>query len=117
MLYELKCKNCNGALNPKTLKCEYCGSQYREKNDNGKITYFQTVPAKTEVLRAQVSVPDRMMRSVDTDTISKYTLEEISCLLAKELMKYAKIETMYEPLTMTQIISGTVRVVEPDFRF
>ena len=116
MLYELKCKNCNGALNPKTLKCEYCGSQYREKNDNGRMVYIQTCPAKTEVLMAQVSVPDELVMR-DAEGIAKHTLNEMSNLLAEELIKFVKFEKEYDIHTMTQIIRGTVRVVEPDFRF
>ena len=30
-LYELRCKNCGGELDPGSLKCHYCGSQYERK--------------------------------------------------------------------------------------
>lgn len=117
MLIELKCKNCDGALDPKTLKCPYCGSQYKEMYEGGKMVYVQTCPAQIETLRARVNVSNEMVMMADAEGLSRYALNEMAHALAQELLRYTKIEKKYDPYTMTQIIGGTVRVVKPDFRF
>lgn len=118
MLEELRCTHCDAPLNPNTLKCEYCGSQYERKQDGGNTHYIQTCPAQIQTLKAQVQVSNEIVHIMGSaDQISRHTLNEMSRVLADEVLKYAKIEHTYEPHTMTQIIRGTVRVVEPDFRF
>ena len=117
MLEELKCSNCGAALNPNTLKCEYCGSQYAKKEEQGLIHYIQTCPAQVATLGAVVGIPDEVMRYGSADQASEYAVKELTHKLAEALMPYTKIETMRDPYTMSQMIRGTIRVVEPDFRF
>lgn len=116
-IYALECKNCGGKLNPETLRCDYCGTQYERENQNGVVHYIQTCPAEVKVLRAQVKIPNEHIMMGDAERISEYTLKEMAHCLANELLKYTKIEKEYDPYTMTQMIRGTVRVVKPDFRF
>lgn len=117
MLEELKCSNCGAALNPNTLKCEYCGSQFAKKEERGLISYIQTCPARVETLGAAVSVSEESMQYMSADQVSEYAVRQITHKLAEALTPYVKLETMRDPYTMSQIIRGTIRVVEPDFRF
>ena len=120
-LYELKCRNCGGALDPKTLKCPYCGSQYERKNehmgDMVRPVYIQTCPAQLTPLQYQMRVSDEAMRYYPQEEMARICMEEITHELAKALVPYVKIETQRDLCNMQQIIRGTVRVVEPDFRF
>lgn len=115
----LICKNCGGGINPNTLKCEYCGTQYREEFTDGLVRplVVQSCPANIKVLGTQVSVSEWMFRDVPPERIAEFTMKDISRSLAEALAPYIKLETERNPVTMTQIIRGTVRVVEPDFRF
>ena len=116
-LEALRCKYCNGHIDPHTLMCEYCGTQYREENRLGEVHYIQTCPAPIQVLRSQVVMTDEAIRHTSPEHMSEYAIKVLSRNLADALAEHMKVETYYEPGTMTQIIRGTVRVVEPDFRF
>lgn len=120
-LYELRCRNCGGALDAKTLKCNYCGSQYERKNehmgDTVRTTYIQTCPAQLVPLAYQMRVSDEAMRYYPQEEVAEMCMKEITHALAKALVPYVKIETQRDLCNMQQIIRGTVRVVEPDFRF
>lgn len=117
MLEELKCINCGAPLDQATLKCEYCGSQFAKKEERGLIHYVQTCPAQVATLGAQVGISDETMRYMPADQVSDFTIRELKYKLAEALMPYMKIETHRDPCTMTQMVRGTIRVVEPDFRF
>jgi hypothetical protein len=116
-LEELRCRNCQAPLNPITYKCEYCGSQYEKKIEHGVTHYIQTCPAKVQTIRSQVSVPDEVMCRMSEEDIARYTMNEMVHHLAEALAPYTKIETEKDYMLCRQIIRGTIRVVEPDFRF
>lgn len=117
MLEELKCVNCGAPLDLLTLKCEYCGSQFAKKEERGLIHYVQTCPAQVATLSAQVNISDEAMRYGSADQISEFAVRQLTRNLAEALMPYMKIETYRDLYTMTQMVRGTIRVVEPDFRF
>lgn len=114
---KLICESCGAPLNPNSLKCEYCGTHYKRDYREGVTHYIQTCPAKVEVLASQISIPDMAIRHLDAEQAAEYATKELARGLAEALMPYMKIETHYEPIQMRQVIRGTVRVVEPDFRF
>lgn len=116
-LIELTCKNCGGSLDPVTLKCEYCGTRYAKKEERGVTHYIQTCPAKVQTVAAQVCVSEIMLHRAPADEVSEFTMRELTHYLAEALAPYMKIETTKDLCNMTQIIRGSVRVVEPDFRF
>lgn len=117
-LVELRCNNCGAALDPKTLKCSYCGSQYERKNQGAFTHYIQTCPASTQVLRAKARIPDlAIMCGGDPEELAEHARRKIVHSLAEALTPYIKFDTMRDPLTQSQIIGGTIRVIEPDFRF
>ena len=118
---ELKCKNCGASLHGDKyehfVKCEYCGSEYEMHNEFGKVYYIETCRAKVECLGCQIRVDDEMLLHMPPDEVSNYAIKRLTRSLAEELAQYMKIETERDPMTMTQIIRGTIRVVKPDFRF
>lgn len=115
----LICKNCGGSINPRTLKCEYCGTQYKEEFADVPVRplVIQSFPESIKVLATKVEVSEFMMRDVPPERIAEFTMVDIARSLAEALAPYIKLETERDPVRMTQVIRGTVRVVEPDFRF
>lgn len=117
-LCQLRCENCNGALYPKTLTCPYCGAQYERASDlMGSIHYIQTCPAKTSTLGYVMSVDEFDMERIPQEALAEHCMREMTYKLAEALVPYIKIETERDILTRRQIIRGSVRVIDPDFRF
>ena len=115
----LVCENCGGKINPNTLQCEYCGTQYKEEFKDGAIQHIvvQSCPAEIKVLATRVSVSEEMMYRMPPERIAEFTMKDITRSLAEALAPFVKLETERDPMARTQVIRGTVRVVEPDFRF
>jgi hypothetical protein len=85
--------------------------------DMARPVYIQTCPAQLTPLQYQMRVSDEAMRYYPQEEMAKICMEEITHELAKALVPYIKIETQRDLCNMQQIIRGTVRVAEPDFRF
>jgi len=116
-LSELICTHCGAALNPNTLKCEYCGTQYERRRDESYNTQIVLkYPSHIQKLSGQVSIPDNFF-GLSSESAADYSMKELTYTLAEALAPYMKVETMRDPYTHTQIIRGSIRVVEPDFRF
>lgn len=115
----LECKNCGGRINPTTLVCEYCGTQYQRDFADVPVQRLVVESYRPEVktLGATVEVSDFMMRDVPREKIAEFSMKEITRSLAEALAPYIELETMYNPVSMTQIVRGRVRVLEPNFRF
>lgn len=115
----LVCKNCGGGINPKTLQCEYCGTQYREEFADVPVRplVVESYQNNVKVIATKVEVSEFMMRDVPPERIAEFTMRDIARSLAEALAPYIELETMRYPETATQIIRGRVRVIEPHFRF
>lgn len=116
-LRELRCKNCGGAIEQRTLKCRYCGSQYVREDGTRRTIYIQSGPPSAVPLCYAMRVSDEYPKHVTREQFEEICMKEITHELAKALVPYIKIETTRDFVNMEQIIKGTVRVVEPDFRF
>lgn len=113
----LQCQNCGGTLNS-SYKCEYCGTQYERKVERGVMHYIQTCPAQIQTLSSQVEIDEDLLCNIPQDRVAEYAIREMINALAEALVPYVKLETEKGiSFKRTQIIRGTVRVVEPDFRF
>lgn len=83
----------------------------------GSIHYIQTCPAKTSTLGYVMSVDEFDMERIPQEALAEHCMREMTYKLAEALVPYIKIETERDILTRRQIIRGSVRVINPDFRF
>ena len=115
----LICKNCGGGINPNTLQCEYCGTQYREEFADVPVRPLVVESYRTDVkvLAAEIRVSEDMLLNVPAEKIAEFTMLDMARSLAEVLAPYIELETMRSQDVATQIIRGKVRVIEPHFRF
>ena len=117
MLEVMKCQSCGGTINPSSLRCEYCGTQYERKIEKGITHYIQTCPAQIHKLETQFEIDEGLTYNAPQDMVAEYAMQQIVNALAQALVPFVKLEVTPSICNCTQIIRGTIRVVEPDFRF
>lgn len=110
------CKCCGGRVNVANMRCDYCGTEYRDESLK-RIQITQVRPGE-HVIRAQVELSlDHM--TYDPEGARDYTLRELRNQLADGLLGYMKVTTAenFSPrcFERTEIIRGEVRVIDPMF--
>lgn len=110
------CKCCGGRINVAKMRCEFCDTDY-EDNSLKRIK-IETVQPGVHTIAAQIEVSfDHMAQC--PEHARDYALSELRKQLADGLLGFMKLETTenFSPKywERTQIIRGTVRVVDPTF--
>lgn len=106
------CKCCGGRINVAKMRCEYCGTPY--KDESLKRLVIQQVQPGVNTIRAEVLL-NREDILHNPERARDYALRELRNQLADGLLAYMRIATTDDARTHTQIIRGEVRVIDPVF--
>lgn len=110
---ELTCKNCGGRINPATMRCEYCGTQYEQSYD--RIVFVSD--RKAEVLQAKALIDNDMIQLMGEETVSKYAIDQLALKLAEGLKKCMDVTVQARPELGSQEIRASVRVLPIGYKF
>ena len=116
---EQKCANCGAPLTRTkfgTYKCEYCGTEYKTSEYQGQTCYIQVVNAACHTLTSKVHVDEELVRR-NPEMASEMVVESLSRSLADTLKEYMTIQSSYDPMDMSYIYRGTIRVVPEAYRY
>ncbi len=97
------CDCCGGQFDISTMKCPYCGTQYKKDDDH--IIRIETFRNPVKTFSACVEVTDK--EGLD------YALNVLSKELAKAIPSVMEVRTEYDPRSMTNRVSGRIKVVQP----
>jgi predicted amidophosphoribosyltransferase len=111
----MKCPNCGANINRRSLRCDYCGTEYKHPNEQIKIIVDRP---GVHTIRTQTRVSLEHMRQAP-ERAREYVLRDMREQIADGLLAYMKMTTSesYDPLNLCQIIRGEVRVVDPSFDY
>ena len=112
---ELKCKNRGAPINPHSLRCEYCGTQYKRDYDN--VLRIETYQSFCRTYKSQINIPTETIRMIGEENASEIAIRKLSRNLAEAIAPNMEMRTEYNPCDMEQIITARVRIVDPNYRF
>ena len=109
----MRCQNCGANINRRTMRCDYCGTEYESPNDRIKIVLDRP---GVSTIRCETKV-DMMHMRHSPESAREYVLRDMRQQIADGLLAYMKMTTSesYDPLNCCQIIRGEVRVLDPYF--
>lgn len=113
-LIPLICERCGGKIDRRTMRCEYCDTEYVHKKDSVTVNYVVERP-DVHKLRAEVSIPDEMALC-NPEGATEFVLARMREQIADGLLAYMKIQTAENPFMCCKVIRGEVRVINPTFR-
>lgn len=113
---KLECENCGAALNPRTLKCEYCGTQY-EREHGSNVIRIESYPREVDVIQSKITFDKYAVDCAGLDRVMESAMNELERSFLKELRPYIEQEVMYEPRDMTTTVRARLRVIKPGFKF
>ena len=119
----LRCDYCTGHINPRTYKCEYCGTQYINPREElfGRPLEMKLIAVNAPVdvygVKTTISAYDiKMMNDIGVP-IEQEVRRDMARQLADIIAEKIDIVEDYDIRRMDKTYSARLRVVKPDFRF
>lgn len=105
----LRCKYCGGYINHRTMKCDYCDTQYRwDANDIIPILSVERTNLEPMVARAIVN--DEVFYSMDPDEVKNMVIHKLATDLAGKIISKAKIFESRNPRSLQHEYRVVVKV-------
>lgn len=112
---KMQCSNCGGRINPTSMRCEYCGTQYK-MDDYERVIKVETFSNPIKTYKSGISIPDEIAKH-DNYGISKFAVEQLCRNLADAIAENMDIHEEYDPIHMEHRVTARVRIVEPKHIF
>lgn len=106
------CEQCGGSINPVTMKCEYCGTQY--KSHNNQIIRVETFYNPVKTLNAGCRISKFDVECIGADNAAKHITNRLSAMFAQEIQDIIQLDALYDPERMEYNIHGMLKVVIPE---
>lgn len=114
---ERNCLNCGAPIDRRTMRCEYCGAEYKRSHDGVPVRFVVDSPGVHRI-RAEVRVADELiLRS--PERARDFAMNKLRQGLADGLLDYMKLCTSeeYDLREFCHIIRGEVKVIDPGFEY
>lgn len=118
-LRALVCQKCGASLNPRTLRCEYCGTYHERVGNDIGIMRVQIERPGVRVIRSKLEVDGYLIASgrFDDREVGEYIRRGLVGKLAESLPDIMETYSEYDPVYMKHNVMGQIRVLEPEYKF
>ena len=118
-LRALVCQKCGASLNPRTLRCEYCGTYHERVGSDVGIMRVQIERPGVRVIRPKLDIDSCLIASgmLNDREIGEYIRRSLVWKLAETLPDVMETYSEYDPVYMKHNVMGQIRVLEPEYRF
>ena len=107
------CECCGGQINPATMKCEYCGTQYKHDIED-HIIRIETYTNPVDTFRAAVQYTDEESKIVPFETVSEHAMRSLVGKLSECIANNMVVQREYDPLTREHYVRGTIKMIRPE---
>ena len=109
------CECCGGHINPRTMTCEYCGTQYkRQWDDPLNVVRIETYRNPVKTFTATMAIDSEKLDWMGAKDASIIALNHLRAELSKALYETMVVESEHDIARHQEIIRGTVKIVVPE---
>lgn len=108
------CTQCGGRVNPETLTCEMCGTKFKQNKEYMPLIVEQP-GAHTLCMRQELR--NEMIEVLGLKEASRRAIEHMALEFADSIAPFMSIKTEHDPYRGSTVMRGTIRVLDPDYRF
>ena len=105
------CTHCGGHVSPHSMRCEYCGTQYKSRDD--QIIRIETFHNPVETFTAAEEIPMEMINQLGAEKAGEIAIKQLSHKFAECIAPMMKIETEHNPYMYSQRVRATIKVIRP----
>ena len=120
----LRCSQCGGAINPRTMKCEYCGTQYKNENISGfgnPIVRIVQEQQGVHVIGAELMLDPFVASKLRSDRGEEFLMntvrDDLINKIAKEILQHTVLYTDFDIDKNKLRYSAKIRVLDRDYKF
>ena len=104
------CECCGGQINPLTMQCEYCGTQYKKENE--EVFRIETFQGKVQTFKSAYSISDEHLMRYPKEA-SEIALHHVANQLAQVIAPYCEYQVEDDPFSRQKRIYARIKIVEP----
>ena len=117
----LTCENCGAPLS-RDGSCPYCGTKHKVNDDTSPYAdrFFRIEVEKPGIhtIRAAAAFDPSIYERADAEWLARQAMNQIRSQMMENLTAFIKFERRESmPWEEKTLIMGTIRVVDPSFRF
>ncbi len=109
---EYICDRCGGHINERTMKCEYCGTQFK-RSDEGVIR-IETFNNPVREFAATIAMSDMDIYRLSPERASEICMHELVKKLSVCLVPAIGASVERNPMESMYLVRGSVKVVIPE---
>ena len=115
-LKAMVCQNCGATIDRRSMKCEYCGTQYEREYDGAQVRFVMDRPG-VHTICAEAMVDEMIVGSIPPEAMERHIMNKLRNSIADGLLEYLKMEVKVDPMHFCRIIRGEVRVLDPSWEY
>ena len=104
------CECCGGQINPLTMQCEYCGTQYKKESE--EVFRIETFQGKVQTFQTAYSIPSEDLIRYPKE-VSEIAVRHVANQLAQVIAPYCEYRVEDDPMRMAKRIYARIKIVEP----
>lgn len=105
------CSQCGGRIDPTSMRCEYCGTQFEQNKDG--IIRIETFENPVQTFRVTCEVSKRAIRELSADQLSEVYKHELLKGLSDCMLPAVQVEYEEDLLNDKVYVRGTLKAVIP----
>lgn len=105
------CDRCGGHINRATMQCEYCGTRFREENDN--VIRIETFRNPVREFSVKAVIPDYYVREMGCETASRICMNELTKKMAECLPQLMNVRVEVIPTQNLVAATATLKGIVP----
>lgn len=104
------CPCCGGRINRASMTCEYCGTGFKEENDN--LIRIETFQNPVVTLGQSIRINHRDMYE-SPEQMSEWAIRRMAEQFVTYIAPYMDIEYRFDPFNADHILDGRIKIVNP----
>ena len=108
------CDCCGAPIDRHSMKCSYCGTQYKLENNN--LIRIKTFHNPIQTFAAKVAMDPYLLTELGPKEASEVAMNQLVNELSKCIAPMMEVYSEFDPGYCRHIVNGRIKVVQPVHR-
>lgn len=104
------CECCGGQIDPRTMQCEFCGTQYKKEKE--EVFRIETFQGKIQTFKSAFDIPDEFLLH-NPQEASEIAVHHVANQLAGMIAPYCEYMVADDPMRCQKQVRAIIKIVEP----